>query len=669
MLRRKENHVHSTHSQYRNILLLYPETPKDTYWSFSRSLGMIGKKVSTPPLGLVTVAAMLPGDEFDQRLVDMNVRPLTDADIEWADMVFVSSMIAHKDSLDVVLPRLKAAGKTVVSGGPYTSTAYRETENVDCFVIGEAEGVWDAFLEDLRKGDLRSAYAAPVRENEAAALREHFGAGARILPAVSYPGIEATPVPRFDLLDMPSYSMMAVQASRGCPVGCEFCDIWRRFGRKSRNKPRSRLLAEMDELYRLGWRDTVFLVDDNFIGNKARAKEILLDLAGWQEEHGWPFAFLTEATLSMADDDELLDLMEGAGFNSVFVGIETPVHESLRETRKHINTTGSIADKVAKIQAKGIQLMSGFIIGFDADPDDIAERMSACIQELGIPQAMIGLLIALPDTDLYDRLERDGRIFGKTTGNNTHNFGMNFTPARPLETVVDDYKRVLDAAYSKNLKSYFQRCATLRDRWPQSGGRRLGRMPVSVQVRALVSYLWAVACSPYRFNALRFMAKTLLVKPAFFAEAVTLGIKGHHLWAITRKAFEVEGMRVFMVDRLQGYAAYLQGRKTALGELLSRAGEQVDAAGGDLSAALEFVVKSGALGGASEELRGLYHRAEEICRDAEAYRRRIGEEAERKFRRLSRDARKSLHVELQSFLAEADRLCRGLRLQPATVGA
>ena len=651
--------------QFKNILLLYPETPKDTYWSFTHALRMIGKKVSTPPLGLLTVAAMLPREEFDLRLVDMNATELRDADLAWADIVFVSSMIAHKDSLETVLPRLKAAGKIVVSGGPYTTTAYAETDNVDCFFIGEAEAVWDSFLTDLRAGTLRPAYGAAVRDEEVDRLRSHFGPEALIVRAVDYPDINLAPLPRFDLLDLKQYSLMPVQASRGCPVGCEFCDIWRRYGRKPRNKLYDRMLAEMEELYRLGWRDTVFLVDDNFIGNKVRAKELLRELIVWQEAHDRPFPFLTESTLSMADDDELLELMEAAGFNSVFVGIETPAHESLKETRKHINTTGSMADKVAKIQARGIQLMSGFIIGFDADPDDIAERMTACIQEMGIPQAMIGLLTALPDTDLHDRLEQEGRVRGKTSGNNTHGFTMNFVPTRPEERVVGDYKQVLDAAYSRNLKGFFERCTVLRGRWPGRRRHAFGRMPVRMQLRALGMYLWAALRSPYRVSAYKFLLSTLVTKPSFFAEAVTLGVKGHHLWAITRNAFEVESMREFMMERLRGYGVFLQGRRAQLGEMLARAGAQLNIKSGDLAEAWSGIRRSVNLDGASEELRSAYHRAEEILREIENYQRRVRGDVQREFANMSRSARASLRQDMERFTAELDLMLAGLRLEPA----
>ncbi|MCD8351634.1 MAG: B12-binding domain-containing radical SAM protein [Planctomycetaceae bacterium] len=648
-----------------NVLLLYPETPRDTYWSFSHALGMIGKKASTPPLGLLTIAAMLPEDRFSLRLTDMNIKPLKDVDIEWADAIFVSSMIAHKDSLVQTLEKLKAMGKLVVSGGPYTSTAYAETANVDCFLIGEAEGIWDEFMADLLAGTLKTAYARPVRASEEKLLRDFFGDTASIRPAEEYPDVDLAPLPRFDLLDMNQYSLMPVQASRGCPVGCEFCDIWRRFGRKARNKATERLLAEFDELHRLGWRDTVFLVDDNFIGNKARAKSLLKEIIAWQKAHKYPFPLLTESTLSMADDDELLDLMEDAGFNSVFVGIETPAHESLKETRKHINTTGSMNDKVAKIQARGIQLMSGFIIGFDADPEDIADRMSECIQEMGIPQAMIGLLSALPETDLHDRLAADGRILAGSSGNNTHGFEMNFVPTRPMEKVLADYKKVLDAAYSRTLDGYFDRCRVLRSRWP-SGKRTLGFLPLSIKIRILTTYLWAVIRSPYRKNALWFILETALKKPSFLVEAITLGVKGHHLWAITRNAFEVENMRMYMLDGMRRFADYLQGKRSDLGEVLARAGQQ---AGDDLSVAWESFKRSASANAsdASDDMRAAYRRAEEVLREVEQYRQRVQTDVETRFNRLSSEARGKLMADVDKFAAELERLCASLGVEPVPV--
>ncbi len=638
------------HEPRFNILLVYPEAPKDSYWSFSHSLKMIGKKAAMPPLGLLTVAAMLPADEFSPRLVDMNVGKLSDADIEWADVVFVSAMIVQKESLEKTLSRIKRFGKTVVAGGPYTSTAYAETKNVDCFLIGEAEGVWEYFLADLRNGTLRPAYAAPVRQGEFDAIAAYFGGRAHLALAESLSDINRSPLPRFDLLKVDDYSVMTVQASRGCPVGCEFCDIWRRFGRSPRNKRPERILAELDELRRLGWNDAVFIVDDNFIGNKSRASEMLHALLDWQKRHGWPFAFLTETTLSLADDDAMLRLMADSGFTSVFVGIETPCEESLRETRKFINTRGSLAEKVEKIQRHGMQVMSGFIIGFDADPKDIADRMIACIQDMGIPQAMIGLLNALPDTDLHDRLAGEKRLLGQTTGNNTHNFAMNFAPARPAADVVADYKRILQAAYPPDMANYYRRCSILRERWPGRSSCAPGKLPLGVKVRAFFLFLLAALRSSYRFSAFRFLASTLLFKPSYLEQAITLGVKGHHLWAITRQAFEAEKMRVRMDARLSEAADFLQQKQSGLRNALGRLIPDTIATAEELPGMLAAIGASCAKADVSEELRKAFRTFNGILKEMETYKNRIQKETEREFRHLSRETRKMLEKELDAFL-------------------
>lgn len=642
--------------RFANILLLYPATPADTYWSFSHCLEMIGKKVGTPPLGLLTVAGMLPADEFSLRLVDMNVQELRDEDVEWADIVFASAMIAQKSSLEATLRRVKAFGKTTVAGGPYSSSAYKELANVDSFFIGEAEGAWDTFLADLRAGRLKPAYAAPVRQRETDELRTHFGPEAHIAPAASYPDINLAPMPRFDLLNIEQYACMTVQASRGCPVGCEFCDIWRRYGRKTRIKTPQRILAEMDALYSLGWRDSVFLVDDNFIGNRARAREVLAELVAWQRRHDWPFAFLTETTLSLADDEEMLDLMAEAGFSSVFVGIETPSEASLRETGKHINLTGSMAEKAARIQSKGIQLMSGFIIGFDADPADIAERMTACIQELGIPQAMIGLLNALPDTDLYDRLEAENRICGQTTGNNTHAFAMNFRPARPEADVVRDYREVLDRAYPADMKSYFERCSVLRERWPTKSGKQLP-LPLAWKLKVLAKYLARVVASPYRFTALGFLLKSAIFKPSFLEQAIELGVKGHHHWIITRQAFEVDSMRTALTAHLNFIAAHVRQNLESLESAFGRIMPDLQIPGENawegmlacLDALKDMRLPSG-------EIMTMQNRIKEIAAGISEYGKQAQGQTETEFRRLSRAARAALADDMKRFFLEVDRL-------------
>ena len=638
-----------------NILLLYPQTPADTYWSFSHSLGMIEKKAATPPLGLLTIAGMLPVDVFSLRLVDMNVRDLADADIEWADVVFVSAMIAQKDSFAETLARVKTFGKTTVAGGPYSSSAYRELENIDCFVMGEAEGVWTSFLADLRGGSLKSAYAAPVRESEANALRDFFGPMAHIVSAESYPDINAAPLPRFDLIELNQYASMTIQASRGCPVGCEFCDIWRRYGRKTRIKTPERILAEMDVLYARGWRDSVFLVDDNFIGNRVRAREILSHLVAWQRQRRHPFTFLTEATLSLGDDPAMLDLMADAGFTSIFVGIETPSEDSLRETGKHINLTGSMLEKAIRIQEKGIQLMSGFIIGFDADPDDIAERMTACIQDLGIPQAMVGLLNALPDTDLYDRLEAENRISHQTSGNNTHAFTTNFRTIRPEADVVRDYKQVLKQAYPGDMKAYFARCAALRGRWPKKSDHRQN-LPFGWKAKVFGRYLLKVMASPYRFTALGFLLRTLLVRPSFLEQAIELGIKGHHHWAITWQAFEVEDMRTSLSSHLHSLSASVRCRLEAIessfGSLMPKGlhvGEDA------LGRVMAFLGTLRDIRRPSDEKAEMRRKIEEALAEIARQGQQAQQQVEKQYQRLSRAARKKLVGDMELFFREVDR--------------
>lgn len=644
--------------RFSNILLLYPETPAETYWSFSHCMKMIGKKAGTPPLGLLTIAAMLPADEFSLRLVDMNVSELKDEAIEWADVVFVSAMIAQKASLEAVIKRVKTFGKTVVAGGPYSSSAYRDLDNVDSFAIGEAEGIWDTFLADLREGCLKPAYAAPVRQNEIDDVRAYFGPEAHVAPATSYPDVNLTPLPRFDLLELDKYACMTVQASRGCPVGCEFCDIWRRYGRKTRIKTPERILAEMEALYLLGWRDAVFLVDDNFIGNRARAKEVLVELVAWQRQRNSPFTFVTEATLSLADDAETLDLMADASFSSVFVGIETPSEASLRETGKHINLSGSMAEKAAHIQSKGIQLMSGFILGFDADPDDIADRMSECIQELGIPQAMIGLLNALPDTDLHDRLAAENRLSSQTTGNNTHTFAMNFKPSRPLADVLRDYRLVLERAYPADMKSYFQRCAVLRDRWPEKLAHRQS-LPLAWKLKVCAKYLWAVMTSPYRFTALGFLLKSLAAKPSFLEQAFELGVKGHHHWMITRQAFEIDSMRTTLSSRLGGIAAYVQESLQSLEAAYGRLAPCPSLNSGDnaLEGVMAFLatLRDTQLPGA--EAIAMREKVEDAIAGISRYGRRIREEMEQEYRKLSRTSRATLADDMERFFLEVNRLC------------
>src|SRR2546429_4620432 len=348
------------------VLLVNPEFP-DTYWSFRHALPFEGKRCAFPPLGLLTVSALLP-QSWERRLVDLNVQPLKSSDIEWADMVFATAMLVQKESLRDVVRQAKALGKRVVLGGPYVTTTIEDLPEADHIFLGEAETTLPLFIEDLARGEAKRTYQAAER-----------------------PPLSETPMAHFQLANLKRYSAMSVQYSRGCPFSCEFCDIIEIYGRVPRTKSNQQMLAEFDALYDLNWRGTVFIVDDNFIGNKKNVRLLLPELAEWQKRNGYPFMLVTEASLNLADDDELLSNMREAGFRRVFLGIETPVEESLKEAQKTQNR-GDLLESVKKIQSYGMEVMAGFIVGFDNEPIDIFERQIDFFRKSAIPLALYGLL-------------------------------------------------------------------------------------------------------------------------------------------------------------------------------------------------------------------------------------------------------------------------------------
>ncbi len=495
----------------KNVLLVHPEFPA-TYWSFEHALPFVDKKASLPPLGLLTVAAMLPAD-YQARLVDLNVSPLALEDLLWADLVFISAMIVQKRSFDQVTALCREHGKPVVAGGPYPISMFEQIEGVDHFVLDEAELTLPRFLRDLEEGRPQRVYRDPGK-----------------------PDLGLTPVPRFDLIDVTAYDSMPLQYSRGCPYNCEFCDIIEMFGRVQRTKTPEQFLRELDAVLATGFRGGVFIVDDNFIGNRRKTRELLTAVAGWQKEHGHPFPLSTEASIDLAQDDELLDLMVESGFVMVFVGIETPDEATLAFTQKSQNLKAGILASVRKIQARGIEVTGGFIVGFDTDTADIYQRQIDFIQEAGIPVAMVGLLNALPNTQLGRRLQGEGRLLEDTSGNNTHTLRLNFVPRRPEAEVVEGYKRVLATLYSP--VNYFRRCATLLRRMPRHS--RSAR-PVSWSgIRALLRSLARQTFSTYGWHYLRLLAGAALRRPALFPDAVAYAIKGHHLFTITAEILEAD---------------------------------------------------------------------------------------------------------------------------------
>ncbi len=430
-----------------NALMVQPKTPQ-TFWSHDSALKAAGFKSVMPPLGLMTVAAMLP-DNFHVTLIDMNVRDLEISDIEPNEIVFLTGMWIHRESFLKVLNMCHELGKTIVAGGPFVQSAYGrpgdylESDKIDHLILYEAENNLPQFLKDYAWRAAKKVYANKDK-----------------------PGLELTPPPRFDLINPNDYASMALQFSRGCPFNCEFCDIVQMFGHVPRTKSSVQFMREVEDLHATGYRGRLFIVDDNFIANRKAVKEMLKMLAVWQEEHGYPYMLFTEASIDLAKDDELLDLMTRSGFTSVFVGIESPDSATLRAANKNQNATCDMNRAIEKIQRSGIEVMGGFILGFDTDKEDAFDNQLAFIRQNGIAQSMVGLLAAMPNTDLFKRLEREGRIISQDNPHSGDNVDtvLNFVPVMPAEKLVEGYRRVIAQTYSP--KNYFARASTLISRLP-----------------------------------------------------------------------------------------------------------------------------------------------------------------------------------------------------------
>jgi radical SAM superfamily enzyme YgiQ (UPF0313 family) len=487
-----------------NILLVSPQTP-DTFWSFRHVLPFVGKKAAFPPLGLLTIAAMLP-DTWWIKLVDLNVTKLTDSDIDWADAVFVSAMIVHEESARRIIARSNERDVPVVAGGPLFTTAAERFPEMACCVVGEAEEVMLELANDMAAGTLKRRYQAAER-----------------------PDVTKTPIPRWDLINVRDYATMSLQFSRGCPFDCEFCDITAVYGRKPRTKTPEQMIGELEALLATGWNGSIFIVDDNFIGNKVKSKAMLRAIIDWQRERGVCVNFITEASINLVDDPELLDLMVQAGFKKVFVGIESPQEKSLKECRKVQNTNRDLVDAVRTIHHAGIQVMGGFIVGFDNDTPGIFEQQRRFIQESGVVTAMVGMLTALPGTRLFTRLTAEGRMVGQSTGNNL-DATLNFIPTLDRTTLTEGYRRLVKDIYSP--REYYQRILTfLREYRPTGRPARL----VFSDMRAFLSSLWIMGvATPGRREYWTFLMKALLRHRRAFAEAVELAIMGHHFRAIAR---------------------------------------------------------------------------------------------------------------------------------------
>ncbi len=494
------------------ILLVYPQYP-DTFWSFRYALKFISKKAAFPPLGLLTVAAMLP-PEWEMRLVDMNVTTLNDKDIQWADFVFLSAMTVQRESAKSVIARCRALGTKTVAGGPLFTAWPDEFDGVDHLVLNEAENTLPVFLNDLRSGQPKKCYTS-----------------------AEWADVTTTPIPLWQLADLSRYSSMNIQYSRGCPYDCEFCDITVLYGRVPRTKTKEQMLAELDSLLASGWKSDVFIVDDNFIGNRTKLKEeILPALIRWMKGKNHPFALSTEVSVNLADDEELMRLMVQAGFDAVFVGIESPNEESLIECKKIPNKNRDLLASVRKIQEFGLRINGGFIVGFDSDPASIFQRLIDFIQDSGIVTAMVGVLNAPRGTRLYQRLMSEGRIRRLFSGDNT-DASVNFEPRMGVDALLEGYRNILKSIYSP--KMYYARVKRfLREYKPTQA--RVFRFQVNY-VKALVQSMLVLGIiGKERLQYWKLFFWSLFRRPKLFRLAITFSIYGFHF----RKLFEQEIMKL-----------------------------------------------------------------------------------------------------------------------------
>ena len=480
------------------ILLVYPEFP-DTFWSFKHALKFIRKKAGAPPLGLLTVAAMLP-PAWEKRLVDLNTVSLTDKDLAWADYVFLSTMIVQRESARDVIQRCKTAGVKIVAGGPLFTMESENFPDVDFFVLNEAELTLAPFLADLAKGTAQRVYSSQ-----------------------EFPDIHQTPVPLWRLADLKQYDTISIQFSRGCPFNCDFCNVTSLLGHMPRTKTAAQIIAELEDLYSLGWRKSIFFVDDNFIGNKKQLKsELLPALIEWRKGKSG-LAFSTEASINLADDPELMQMMTDAGFETVFVGIETPNTESLTECNKSQNKGRDLVESVKRLQRAGLQVQGGFIVGFDNDPPSVFQQQIDFIQKSGIVTAMVGLLQAPLGTGLYARMEKEGRLVREFSGDNVDG-STNIIPSMGLDLLRAGHRQILNQIYAP--KFYYERIRTFLSEY----------QPPKIRIHLEGQYVLALLRSIYqlgirgveRVQYWRLFFWTLFRRPRLFPLAITFAIYGFH---------------------------------------------------------------------------------------------------------------------------------------------
>jgi radical SAM superfamily enzyme YgiQ (UPF0313 family) len=511
-----------------NALMIQPKAPQN-FWSYDDLLKAFGFKTVMPPLGLMTVAAMLPGN-YKVKLTDLNVGDLDLQDVDRSDIVFLTGMWIHQESFIEIINICRERGKTIIAGGPIVQSAFglsgrdiMELDKINHLILYEAENNLPQFLQDYEQGVAKKLYNNKEK-----------------------PDLTLTPTPRLDLIKPDDYASMSLQFSRGCPFNCEFCDIVQMFGHVPRTKTPEQFMREVEALYATGYRGRLFIADDNFTANRKTVKNMLRLLAVWQEERGYPYLLLTEASIDMAGDDELLDLMMRSGFISVFVGIESPDITTLRVTNKSMNVACDMNAAVEKIQRAGIEVMGGFILGFDTDTDDVFDRQLDFIRHNGIVQNMVSMLTALPHTDLYKRLELEGRLLTENQfrGDNVDT-ALTFIPRMPAEKLIEGYKRVIAEAYEP--RNYFARATVLLGRLPD--------MRISTMYRAepwrkklsiskftiypnkskLVFELIKISFSSFGIKGLVFMIKSLRFGLLALPVAIELIFRGLHYMRVAKK--------------------------------------------------------------------------------------------------------------------------------------
>ncbi|MDA3792654.1 MAG: B12-binding domain-containing radical SAM protein [Elusimicrobia bacterium] len=491
----------------KKILLVYPRNP-DTFWSFKHALKFIRKKAANPPLGLLTVSSLLP-ENWEKKLVDLNINKLSDSRLDWADMVFISGMSVQKESAKEVISRCREKDIRVVAGGPMFTTGHEDFSGVDHFILNEGEITLPMFLKDFKAGKARKYYSTQ-----------------------QWCDMSKSPVPDWDLGDMSDYASMSIQFSRGCPYNCEFCDITHLFGHKMRRKTTGQIIAELELIYKKGWKGNVFFVDDNFIAHRRALKEkVLPAIIKWSKERKYPFSFSTQTSIDIVEDKELMTLLTEAGFDRVFIGIESPNDASLAECTKSQNRGRDMVAAVKTIQRYGLEVQGGFIVGFDNDPLSIFDAQIKFIQKTGIVTAMVGLLNALRGTQLYRRLKKEDRLLeGEEQGNNT-DFSMNFIPSMDTDKLMEGYEKIVSTIYSP--KVYYRRIKNfLKVYRPKSKAKKKLKL---CYITAFIKSIFKLGVFGKERNYYwRLLAWSIIWRPKTFPLAVTLSIYGFHF----RKTFE-----------------------------------------------------------------------------------------------------------------------------------